>query len=206
MPQRNAGFELAERIADIGIDCRLVVAQPIGHRAFFRHLAVPDAEGRFGQDGAWDIGAFQHFFDAQNDLRQAAHDAGVEVGVPDRQGIEAAGIADGGVQRDEAAHGVPKEDDGQAGVAFANQSAHGHDIADDLGDALFPGETADGGVVCLGAAVATMVVGVDLEALLRHDIGKAAVSARMFHQSVANHQDALWLAVRRLMPVGDGRA
>lgn len=75
-------------------------------------------------------------------------------------------------------------------MPFADHPAYRHDIGDDLACSVLPREATEGRVRSLRAAMAAMVVGVDLEALLRHHIRKPTITARMVHQPVANHQYA----------------
>lgn len=55
--------------------------------------------------------------------------------------------------------------------------------------------------------MATMIVGIDLETLLCHDIGKTAVTAGVLHRAVADHQHAARRRKGRgLVAKGDGCA
>ncbi|MNZ98562.1 hypothetical protein D3C78_1178510 [compost metagenome] len=190
LPQGNTGLELAERVFHIGVHRRPVAAQPVGMGAPFRHSGIPCAEGCLRQNGARHIRAFQHFFQPQQNLCDTAHEAGIEIGIPDRQAVEGIRMADGGVKRHEAAHGMAEEDHRQAGVPFANHPAHRHDIGNDLFRAVLPAKTAERRICRSRAAMAAMVVGIDFETLLRHHIREPAIAACMVNQPVADHQHA----------------
>nr|AAK11836.1 unknown [Agrobacterium tumefaciens] len=158
--------------------------------AFFRHFCIPGAEGRLRQDGARHVRSLQHLFKPEHDLCDAAHDAGIEIGIPDRQTIEGIRVVDGGVECHEAAHGVAEQNDRQAGMSFTDHDAYRHDIGNDLFRAVLPGEAAERRIRRFGAAVAAMIMGIDLETLFRHDIGKTAVAAGVLDKAVADHQHA----------------
>lgn len=102
---------------------------------------------------------------------------------------------------------MAEQDHRQAGMPLAGQPAHRHDVGHDLVRAILPGKAAKRRIRCFRATVAAMVVGIDLETLLRHDVGKTAVTAGMFHKAVADHQHAAGGSKGgRLMTEGDGCA
>jgi len=97
-------------------------------------------------------------------------------------------MGDRRVERDEPAHRVPEEDDGEAGILFYGKLADRADIVDNLSHAVAAGKTPDWRIRASRFAVPTVIEGEHMVAAGCHGCRKTGVTSGMLGQPM-RHKD-----------------
>ncbi len=99
------------------------------------------------------------------------------------------------VERDDAAHGVAEDDDGQAGVLARDQVMNAIDVGNHLCASVRLTEDPLLRVRRLRVAVAAVIVGVGMEPVRGKRVGETAVAGGMFGKPVVDLDDATGVRV-----------
>src|SRR5690606_35919631 len=94
---------------------------------------------------------------------------------------------------DQATHGMAEDDHRQAGMLICDQIVDSKNIGEHFFDAVLVREHAGRRIRCPRAAVAAMVVRIDMEAMCSEMVGKALVARGVLGKAMVDlHNSARW--------------
>ena len=111
--------------------------------------------------------------------------------------MDARRIGEDEVERHRRAHGMAEDDDRQAGMVGRDDLVHGRHVGDDLGHAVAVAEFAGRRVRRPRRAMTTMVVRIDMAAMLAEEGCEAGVTHRVLGQPVIDLDDSSGPAFRQ---------